>query len=171
MRCRGGLVQCQWIASEHAGEHHRAREGADALDVRVALGRVDYLNDELTDWVPYKWGLPNVIVDELEYRLPRQEDLGRDVRPLAGGCRRSSGRRRLDLTGLAREPGLDRLHGPVPGRAVRLHEDDDLVVASDLAICVSFRRPRSRFRRRHLIHVGCSSSEPASLSDQSGRQG
>ncbi len=27
---------------------------------------VYYHNDHLTDWVPYKWGLPNVIVDDLE---------------------------------------------------------------------------------------------------------
>lgn len=27
---------------------------------------VYYRNDHLTDWVPYKWGLPNVIVDDLE---------------------------------------------------------------------------------------------------------
>ena len=27
---------------------------------------VYYINDGLADWVPYKWGLPNVIVDELE---------------------------------------------------------------------------------------------------------
>jgi hypothetical protein len=27
---------------------------------------VYYRNDILSDWIPYKWGLPNVIVDELE---------------------------------------------------------------------------------------------------------
>jgi len=27
---------------------------------------VYYRNDGLVDWVPYKWGLPNVIVDRLE---------------------------------------------------------------------------------------------------------
>jgi hypothetical protein len=27
---------------------------------------VYYINDGLSDWVPYKLGLPNVIVDELE---------------------------------------------------------------------------------------------------------
>ena len=27
---------------------------------------VYFLNDDLTDWVPYKLGLPNVIVDDLE---------------------------------------------------------------------------------------------------------
>lgn len=27
---------------------------------------VYYINDDLSDWIPYKWGLPNVIVDQLE---------------------------------------------------------------------------------------------------------
>ena len=46
--------------------HEKAR---NAVYVGTDDG-VYYLNDELTDWVPYKWGLPNVIVDELEIDYP-----------------------------------------------------------------------------------------------------
>jgi photosystem II stability/assembly factor-like uncharacterized protein len=31
---------------------------------------VYYLSDDLSDWVPYKFGLPNVIVDDLEIHYP-----------------------------------------------------------------------------------------------------
>ncbi|MBI3586574.1 MAG: hypothetical protein HY088_05550 [Ignavibacteriales bacterium] len=37
----------------------------NALYVGTDAG-VYYINDDLSDWIPYKWGLPNVIVDELE---------------------------------------------------------------------------------------------------------
>jgi hypothetical protein len=37
----------------------------NALYVGTDAG-VYYLNDDLSDWIPYKYGLPNVVVDQLE---------------------------------------------------------------------------------------------------------